>query len=271
MKPIFILVLAPVVGLVACSSQPRSGPPAPIESTGTRYAAPVEVARPTLPPPPPEKTVELYAYRPPSSAPDAVAPEGTAAGSTPAATATEVPSEAAKRGPAAPVPSERATPNPAVPGAPQGAAARPEAATSPKTAAPKPTASAQRPPAAPAPQVVAYVPPPPPAPKLPPAAAALAKQAEQQRRAGDYVGSAATLERALRIEPQEAYLWNRLARVRKEQGLQAQAGNMAARSNTLAKDQAQLKQDNWSIIAGARRAAGDAAGAAEAERKARGG
>jgi len=88
---------------------------------------------------------------------------------------------------------------------------------------------------------------------------------------GDYVGAAATLERALRIQPQEAYLWNRLARVRMEQGLHAQAGNLAARSNALAGDQAQLKQDNWSIIAVARRAGGDAAGAMEAEQKARGG
>jgi hypothetical protein len=103
------------------------------------------------------------------------------------------------------------------------------------------------------------------------AAQGLARQAEQQRQTGDYVGAAATLERALRIQPQEAYLWNRLARVRMEQGLAGQAGNLAKRSNALAKDQPQLKQDNWSIIAASRRAAGDAAGAAEAAQKARGG
>jgi tetratricopeptide (TPR) repeat protein len=106
---------------------------------------------------------------------------------------------------------------------------------------------------------------------LPPAADALAKQAEQQRQARDYVGAAATLERALRIQPQEAYLWNRLARVRVEQGLYSQAGNLASRSNALSGDQAGLKQDNWSIIATARRASGDTAGAMEAEQKARGG
>ncbi|MEA3276110.1 MAG: tetratricopeptide repeat protein, partial [Pseudomonadota bacterium] len=121
------------------------------------------------------------------------------------------------------------------------------------------------------PQVVAYAPPPPAAPALPPAADGLAKQAEQQRQMGDYVGAAATLERALRIQPQEAYLWNRLAHVRMEQGLYSQAGNLAERSNVLARDQASLKQDNWSMIAVSRRTAGDAAGAAEAEEKARGG
>jgi tetratricopeptide (TPR) repeat protein len=121
--------------------------------------------------------------------------------------------------------------------------------------------------------MVAYAPPPTPlpAPELSPAADNLAGQAERQRQMGDYVGAAATLERALRIAPQEAYLWNRLARVRMEQGQHAQAGNLAARSNALAKDRAELKRDNWSMIAVSRRMAGDAAGAAEAEQKAAGG
>ena len=87
----------------------------------------------------------------------------------------------------------------------------------------------------------------------------------------DYVGAAGTLERALGIQPREAYVWNRLARVRMEQGLYAQAGNLASRSNVLAGDQVALKQDNWSMIAAARRAVGDTAGAAEAERMAGGG
>jgi Tfp pilus assembly protein PilF len=99
----------------------------------------------------------------------------------------------------------------------------------------------------------------------------LAQQAERQRQAGDYVGAAATLERALRIQPQEAYLWNRLAHVRMEQGRYAQAGNFAQRSNALAKNQPALQQDNWGMIAVARRTAGDIAGATEAEEKARGG
>jgi Tfp pilus assembly protein PilF len=118
---------------------------------------------------------------------------------------------------------------------------------------------------------VAYSAPSPPAPQLAPAAGTLAAQAEQQRKSGDHVGAAATLERALRISPQEAYLWNRLARVRMEQGRYAQAGNFAQRSNALAKDQPQLKQDNWGMIAVSRRTSGDVAGATEAEEKARGG
>ena len=106
---------------------------------------------------------------------------------------------------------------------------------------------------------------------MPPAVDALASRAEQQRQTGDYGGAAATLERALRIEPQQAYLWNRLARVRLEQGLGSQAGNLAARSNALAGDQAKLKQNNWDVIATVRRQSGDVQGALEAERMAGGG
>lgn len=97
------------------------------------------------------------------------------------------------------------------------------------------------------------------------------RDAERQAQAKDYSAAAATLERALRIEPRNAYLWNRLARVRLEQGQYHLASNLADRSNALAGTAAQLKQDNWGIIATARRQTGDGAGAAEAERKARGG
>ena len=97
------------------------------------------------------------------------------------------------------------------------------------------------------------------------------KQAEQQRQGRNFVGAAATLERALGIQPQDPYIWNRLARVRMEQGLYAQAGNLASRSNALAGDEPSLKQDNWRMIGAARRAVGDTAGATEAEQKARGG
>lgn len=106
------------------------------------------------------------------------------------------------------------------------------------------------------------------APTLPPAAKALASQAEQQRQAGDYTGAAASLERSLRIAPREPYLWNRLARVRMEQGQVVQAGNLASRSNDLAGKDGPVKQDNWRMIAESKRHAGDAAAANEAERRA---
>lgn len=105
---------------------------------------------------------------------------------------------------------------------------------------------------------------------LTPAAQELSTRAEQQRQSGDYAGAAATLERALRIQPREAYLWNRLARVRLEQGLGSQASNLAARSNNLAGNDQALKRNNWDLIATVRRQNGDFAGAREAERLATG-
>lgn len=102
-------------------------------------------------------------------------------------------------------------------------------------------------------------------------AEALLNEAERQAQEKNYSAAAATLERALRIEPRNAYLWNRLAHVRLDQGQHVLASNLADKSNVLAGDAVSLKQDNWNIIAIARRQSGDAAGAAEAERKARGG
>ena len=85
---------------------------------------------------------------------------------------------------------------------------------------------------------------------------ALLKQAEAQRAAGDLVSAAATLERGLRIEPRNPHLWNRLARIRLEQGLFAQADSLAAKSNTLADNLPTLVQDNRRIIAAARQKGG---------------
>lgn len=77
---------------------------------------------------------------------------------------------------------------------------------------------------------------------------ALVRQAGDQQRAGRLDAAAASLERALRIEPRNAHLWNRLARVRLEQGRYGQAGSMAAKSNALAGDSPSLKADNQHII-----------------------
>lgn len=231
-------------GLAACTPQQRTEPPAPIVSA---RAPATETAREkSAPPSSAKETVEVYAYQPPSTAPDAIAPSGA------------IPAERPGPVDAGPI-SESATPGPA------GTAPYDSKSKVPVSVATGDTAPA------PGPEVVAYVPQPPSSPSLPPAADALLKQAEQQRQARDYVGAAATLERALGIQPREPYVWNRLARVRMEQRLYTQAGNLASRSNALAGDQVALKKDNWSMIAAARRASGDTAGAQEAERKARGG
>ncbi len=77
----------------------------------------------------------------------------------------------------------------------------------------------------------------------------LLQQAELQRSSGDLTGAAATLERALRIEPDSAYVWNRLAHVRAEQGQAGLAGELAAKSNAFAGGDDTLKRDNDKLIA----------------------
>lgn len=76
----------------------------------------------------------------------------------------------------------------------------------------------------------------------------LLRQAETQRTTGDLVKAAATLERGVRIEPRNPLLWNKLARIRLEQGLFTQAHSMATKSNTMAGNSTQLLQENQRII-----------------------
>ena len=79
--------------------------------------------------------------------------------------------------------------------------------------------------------------------------------------AGRLANAAASLERALRIEPRNPRLWQELARVRLKQGDYAQAESTAARSNSWAGSDNALRADNWRTIAHARDARGDAEGA----------
>lgn len=91
-----------------------------------------------------------------------------------------------------------------------------------------------------------------PAPSGGPAVMALTKRADEEMRANDLVAAAATLERALRIEPNNAGLWSRLAEVRLRQGDKAQAEQLALKSSGLAAGNAALKARNDQIIARAR-------------------
>lgn len=102
-----------------------------------------------------------------------------------------------------------------------------------------------------------------------PAVVALLDRAEQQHQGRDLEAAAISLERALRIEPRNPTLWQRMATVRLEQGQWEQAIQMAARSNSYAGRYSGLRARNWQIIAEARRAQGDVQGAADAEFKAR--
>lgn len=107
-------------------------------------------------------------------------------------------------------------------------------------------------------------PPPPSAKSENVAIAGLMQSARDDSAAGRLANAAATLERALRIEPRNPRLWQELARVRLKQGEYAQVESTAARSNSWAGSDAAVRAENWRLIAQAREARGDAAGASAA-------
>lgn len=98
-----------------------------------------------------------------------------------------------------------------------------------------------------------------------PAVLELWQKAEEARTLGDYEAAITHLERALRIDPQDAVMWSRLAEIRLNQGNTNQAENLAAKSNAMTADNPVLNYRNWLIIAKARRIEGDDIGAQEAE------
>ncbi|HMA89573.1 MAG TPA: tetratricopeptide repeat protein [Burkholderiales bacterium] len=96
------------------------------------------------------------------------------------------------------------------------------------------------------------------------AVASLMQSAHADADAGRLASAEASLERALRIDPRDPRLWQQLAGVRLQQGDYAQAESLAARSNSWAGADDVLRAENWRLIAEARRARGDDAGAHEA-------
>jgi predicted Zn-dependent protease len=100
-----------------------------------------------------------------------------------------------------------------------------------------------------------------PAPNENVAIAGLMQSARADAAAGRLPNAAATIERALRIEPRNPRLWRELALVRLKQGEYVQAESVAARSNSWAGNDSTLRAENWRLIAQAREARGDADGA----------
>lgn len=87
------------------------------------------------------------------------------------------------------------------------------------------------------------------APKASSAVTTLIKEADRMRAEGDLGRAASVLERAQRIEPQNPYVWNRLAHVRLDQGRTREAAELAAKSSSLAGADEGLKRDNANLIA----------------------
>jgi Tfp pilus assembly protein PilF len=77
-----------------------------------------------------------------------------------------------------------------------------------------------------------------------------------QIEAREWEKAAALLERALRIEPRNAKLWQRLAEVRLSQGQYSQAESLAIKSNSLAPKDEALQAENAHIIQQAREGRG---------------
>ena len=109
-----------------------------------------------------------------------------------------------------------------------------------------------------------------PAPKqfrLGTASQALVAQAHQQSGSGDYPGAAATLERALRIEPDNPLLWTELGRIRMGENNPAQAEAMGRKALALGTGDPAAQSSAWHLIADSLRARGKNAEAAEADRR----
>ena len=90
---------------------------------------------------------------------------------------------------------------------------------------------------------------------------ALVDSARNDNAGGRLDVAAATLERALRIEPRNPGLWHELAKTRLQQGLTTQAISMAAKSNAWSGDNKTLRAANWQLIGEARTQLGDYPGA----------
>ena len=122
-------------------------------------------------------------------------------------------------------------------------------------------ATAPEGPAPPAPPPTAETAPPPVARSENVAVAGLMESARADAAAGRLSTAAASIERALRIEPRNPRLWQELARVRLQQEQFGQAESVAARSNSFAGSDNALRAENWRLIAQSREARGDADGA----------
>lgn len=80
------------------------------------------------------------------------------------------------------------------------------------------------------------------------ATSSLLAKADTQENARQWEKAAAYLERALRIEPRNGYLWHRLARVRMQQGQHSLAESLVQKSNALAGDDQDLKLKNSGLL-----------------------
>jgi Flp pilus assembly protein TadD len=130
-------------------------------------------------------------------------------------------------------------------------------------------------PAAPA-QATAVTPPPAVAPppaatrqfRLGPAATALVAQAHRQAGSGDQQAAISTIERALRIEPENPLLWLELGDIHESAGRFDQAAGLGHKALQLATGDPHAQAASWHLIAESLKARNRNGEAAEAQRRA---
>ena len=110
--------------------------------------------------------------------------------------------------------------------------------------------------------------PPPSRPRMGPAATALLGQARTQEGQGEFVAAGATLERALRIEPDNPLLWIELGRLQLKENNPAQADARGRKALALAGGDTDAQASAWSLVADSLRALDRNAEAADADRRA---
>jgi Flp pilus assembly protein TadD len=88
---------------------------------------------------------------------------------------------------------------------------------------------------------------------VPSASAALLTQSRLARDAGDYGAAAASIERALRIEPNNALLWLEYGELRLAEGNLDQAETLARKAASLAGDDRSLRDAAERVLAEAER------------------
>ncbi len=105
-------------------------------------------------------------------------------------------------------------------------------------------------------------------PALSPASRALVGQAQTQLTSKNYAVAAASIERALRIEPDNALLWIELGKVRQAEGNYVQAENMGRKALSMASNAPRAQSSAWSLISESYRARGRNSEARDAQLRA---
>jgi Flp pilus assembly protein TadD len=101
-----------------------------------------------------------------------------------------------------------------------------------------------------------------------PAVKELLKQAEESESAGDYNAAAVSIERALRIQPRDPELLQRMAEIQLQKKDYQQALNFASRSYDSGPRVGELCNRNWRTMSVAQTALGDSRSAKMAEARA---